>query len=580
MGLRSPQEFISKQPTHVTQMPEVQPYTVKVDTSVIADVQRSLETKIGAQKKQEDQVKKAQEDLALARLENNVDEKAVETEQKIISARGTNAFEVAEKGLEELDRDAQGLVDEQFRNDPILKLKAEKAAIGRVSKAKQSAITHSYSEATKEVKETFKTRVSNDTETLAMAGSMERIQDTYLPKLEESATIAAMNKYGKDLNLVLDPNSGATVKDLVVSEVEAVRSKALLKAVQYNSALGNISGAKDIANQFGNMLSSEDRKKAEHSINGGSQGIQYNQAKTLADYAISQFPTDADNDQALKYFQDTAKTGQIFRTAMSMYSADKALLNNKAKQDKEAIRSTVYDDYIRNNKINREALSKLSAEERTELLDDVQKIKRDGDQITDPNVFKYYMERVTNASDKELANMDDFTKVIKGLSNKDSTGFNTMRLSAIKKLSNKSIEANDWNSAVYNAVAEQLKSYGNVTSKKNIRTLESNLFRLYNDMLDQKSFRSTNEIRNSLFLEASKKLLKTEEGFWPWSKDKVLPVSREEYGEAALPKVFSPEGRDESWVQSTQQEAMKRFNRVLSDDELDSISESMKKRGR
>ena len=75
MGLRSPQEFISKQPTHVTQMPEVQPYTVNVDTSVIADVQRSLETKIGAQKKQEDQVKKAQEDLALAGLENNVDEK-------------------------------------------------------------------------------------------------------------------------------------------------------------------------------------------------------------------------------------------------------------------------------------------------------------------------------------------------------------------------------------------------------------------------------------------------------------------------------------------------------------------------
>lgn len=571
MGLRSPQETLNKQPQNVAQMPERDAYTLNIDKSLLEQVTKTVDSQLNAELKSRkaaaDKQKKAMDDLAIARLENEIDSKAVEAEQNILGAKGINAFEVAEKQTTNLRKQANDLVTEQFRNNPELKIRAQIAAENRVAKTSKSGITHSFSESRKLKEDTFNTRVANDIEDAAMDSTdiVSFIQEG-LPKVVQSADARFSSKYGLDDEKEVN---GIKVGELRKLEHEAIVSSTILKAVEYNVASGNLKQADTYLNSLKSKLSVDDLKKAQGALSKGKDNLTFDRAMTISRDARNKYSTD--DVAAADYIRANSENGSVFKQSMSMYAAEGKLLEDQQKKDFIKNKSDVFSKYLNQGVIDRDALKRFNSVERNKILDELQKVDRGADQVTDNELFNFYATQTANMTDEELAKQTQFNGIVPNLSPSDTNFFRSMHLSALKRLQGKTTDANDYNPSAFNTALEQL-ILDQELKRSDSKVVKRNLFRLYGELRNKKSFSSPDKVVPRLVLEAKKQLFKKEPSYIFW--EKTVPITKEEYKNvpSSSAPIAPPEGRDSTWVKKVQEEVAKRGRSALTKDELEKIS--------
>lgn len=236
-------------------------------------------TSIGkAMEEKQIELEKKQRILAVHDMENKVDGIVQSAAERVVSAKGENAFITADQTQKEVKDKIGKLLDSSpgiYRSDFI------NVANQRINRFDKVAQGHQYREANELADGIYKENASNLTDRMAMSPYGEPGEfDDNLRQLGIVTRQYVQHKLGGE-----DGNASPTVQRAIEVQVKAAQSTAVMKTIEGLASTKDMPNAEAYANRYAEYLTTADRIKVNGILSKGRENDKMSKAMSLVEEA-------------------------------------------------------------------------------------------------------------------------------------------------------------------------------------------------------------------------------------------------------------------------------------------------------
>lgn len=522
-----------------------------------------------------------QKAFVAAVFENEADIARIESEQELTNFKGVMAMEkesvVRQKYIDAISNKFNDL-PEMLKQDPDFKLRLYKKA----SQFDKFRIPYVNSEARKIEDEAFKSRIVNDSNTLAEnALDLPYMAQEGIPTLEKSLYQKLSRTYGEDPNRQI---GNTTAGELIMAEMRAGVSAGITGAIRQQIVYEKFDLAEQTVTQHFNKITADDREKIQKMIVKGLAQRKDDMALTLAQETMQYLGDDAPMTKYQQHLMDASGgDSDLYNKSLSILEGRQKIIDRQKEKDYQQLEAEIYDEVIKGRPLSSSKLNKLPPDRRTSLIDLINKNNGGPATVTDYTKFNNIKNYLDRLPEDEFLSIDINKVYQKDISAQDRRSLIGWQDRVRKEKSGEIRDGQRWSNSIYETAA-RLYSNSNKIPESQKGLINKIAFEEYERLIAENPRITRTELvqklKQSLYERGQTEVPKT--GIISTPVNFIRGIfGMEPTKETVTSETLTPDRPfelDPTWVRSVQQERIKRGQKEFSEQELIRFFEYMQSR--